>query len=196
MEKRDREILKYIIFYRKDGTKDGKILNIQQRKNIFYIGVYIMSNLSIEIKRTNQKVHFEGISKDHKDIAIPFDFAQPIGDGNGFLGLELLLMSFTGCVSTVIVFLLGRSGKHISSYTAKADAIRKEHPLSLSEIHFHIRIESTDIRDVDIAYAIKQAEDISPVWLAVKNNVTVKITYELSGYQDESSGKMQNQNIL
>ena len=109
-----------------------------------------MANLVVEIKRTNQKVHFEGISEANPNISIPFDYAPPLGDGNGFAGLELLLMSFTGCVSTAIVFLLGKSGKHILSYTARAEGIRREHPLSLCKICFHICIESADITDTDM----------------------------------------------
>jgi Predicted redox protein, regulator of disulfide bond formation len=139
-----------------------------------------MANLSVEIKRTNQKVHFEGVSKDNPGVSIPFDFAPPIGDGNGFAGLELLLMSFAGCVSTTVIFLLGRAGKHVESYTANAEGVRREQPLSLSEIHLHISIKSDDVTGSDIENALKQAEAISPVWLAVKNNVTVKTTYDLN----------------
>ena len=100
-----------------------------------------MANLFVNVKRTNQKVHFEGVSTVNPDTVIPFDFAPPLGDGQGFGGLELLLMSFTGCVSTTLVFLLGRSGKHISSYTAAAEGIRSEQPLALKEIHFILHIE-------------------------------------------------------
>ena len=138
-----------------------------------------MANLVVEIKRTNQKVHFEGVSADNPGISIPFDFTPPLGDGQGFAGLELLLMSFAGCVSTAIVFLLGRSGKHIASYAATAEGVRREQPLSLSEIHFHVGIASEDITNGDMESVIQQAEAISPVWLAIKNNVAVDITFEL-----------------
>ena len=138
-----------------------------------------MANLAVEVKRTNEKVHFEGVSEANPGISIPFDFAPPLGDGDGFAGLELLLMSFAGCVSTTVVFLLGRCGKHISSYTAKAEGIRRERPLSLSEIHFHIQIASEDISDTELEDVIKQAEAVSPVWQAVKNNITVKTTFAL-----------------
>ena len=67
-----------------------------------------MADLNVEITRTNRKVHFEGVSDANPERRIPFDFAPPLGDGNGFAGLELLLMSFAGCVSTTVVFLLGR----------------------------------------------------------------------------------------
>lgn len=138
-----------------------------------------MANLVIEIKKTDNKVHFEGVSDTNPGIAIPFDYAPPLGNGHGFAGLEILLMSFAGCVSTTVVFLLGRSGKHISSYTASVEGIRSEHPLSLKEIRFHIRIESEDIMGTDMENAIKQAEAISPVWQAVKNNITIETTFEL-----------------
>jgi uncharacterized OsmC-like protein len=138
-----------------------------------------MANLLINVKRTNEKVHFEGVSIANPDIVIPFDYAPPLGDGNGFGGLELLLMSFSGCVSTTIVFLLERSGKHISSYTAAVEGIRSEQPLALKEIHFNLHIESNDITETDMENAIKQAEAISPVWQAVKNNITVKMAFEL-----------------
>ena len=133
----------------------------------------------VEIKKTNQKVHFEGISDANPSICIPFDFAPPIGDGDGFAGLELLLMSFAGCVSTAVVFLLGGMGKHILSYKATFEGVRTERPLSLSEIHFHLQIKSEDITSTDMEDVIKQAEAISPVWLAVKNNVTVHTAFEL-----------------
>jgi len=138
-----------------------------------------MSSLIVKIKRTNQKVHFEGVSDANPDICIPFDFAPPLGDGEGFAGLELLLMSFAGCVSTTVVFLLGRMGKHITSCTATAEGVRRERPLSMSEIHFHIQIESEDIAGTDMEDALKQAEVISPVWQAVKNNLTVETTFTL-----------------
>lgn len=138
-----------------------------------------MANLLVNVKRTNQKVHFEGVSTANPDFVIPFDFTPPLGDGKGFAGLELLLMSFTGCVSTTIVFLLGRSGKHISSYTANAEGIRSEQPFALKEICFNIHIESDDITETDMENVIKQAEAISPVWQAVKNNISVKMTFEL-----------------
>lgn len=139
-----------------------------------------MANLSVELKRTNEKVHFEGVSEANPGFSIPFDFAPPIGDGDGFAGLELLLMSFTGCVSTTVVFLLGRMGRHIISYSAKAEGIRNEQPLSLNKINLHILLQSEDITAADMEMVIKQAESISPVWLAVKNNVTVEITFEIS----------------
>ncbi|MEA5032994.1 MAG: OsmC family protein [Sphaerochaeta sp.] len=138
-----------------------------------------MANLVVEIKKTDEKVHFEAIGKSNPSNAIPFDYAPPLGNGQGFAGLEILLMGFAGCVSTTILFVLGRLGKHTGTYTASAEGIRRERPLSLEKIHFHIRIKSEDIEELDMENAIKQAESLSPVWQAMKNNVTVETTFEL-----------------
>lgn len=146
-----------------------------------------MANLVVKVKRTGNKLHFEGVSDTNPSIVIPFDYAPPLGNGHGLAGLEILLISFAGCVSTTVVFLLGRLGKHISSYTASAEGIRAEHPLSLKEISFHIYIESEDVTDADIENVMKQAEAISPVWQAVKNNIIVETTFELRKVQQEVS---------
>jgi putative redox protein len=138
-----------------------------------------MKNLSISIERKDLKVHFEGISESNPDSPIQFDFGPPVGDGKGFSGLETLLMSFAGCVSTTIVFLLGRSGKHVSTYKANIEGIRCETPLSLKEIDMKIYIKSDDITVDDMNEVIKRAKVVSPVCQAIKNNVIVEINYEL-----------------
>ena len=138
-----------------------------------------MENLVVSVTRTDSKVHFEAVSATNPGIEIPFDFAPPLGSGCGFAGLELLLASFAGCVSTTVVFLLGRMGKHISAYTASAEGVRSEHPLTLQEICLHMCVESEDATDADMENVIKQTEAISPVWQAIKNNISVKITFEL-----------------
>jgi len=138
-----------------------------------------MANLSVEINRTNQKVHFECVSSANPNLTIPFDFAPPMGDGQGFAGLEMLLMSFAGCFSTTVVFLLGRLGKQIESYTATAEGIRSEQPLALKEIHIMIRIKSSDITSQDMDHVIQQAEAMAPVGQAIKNNVVIVTSFEL-----------------
>jgi len=138
-----------------------------------------MENLVVELKRTDRKVHFECVSTQHPDISVPLDYTPPLGDGNGLAGLEVLLISFAGCVSTAIVALLARLGKHVASYSAKAEGVRREQPLSLSGILFEVFVESEDVTSEDMETVLRQAEQISPVWLAIKNNVSVEASYRL-----------------
>ena len=60
----------------------------------------------VTVRLINQKVQFIGVSNANPEQPITFDYKPPLGDGMGFNGLELLLMSFSGCSATAIVYLL------------------------------------------------------------------------------------------
>lgn len=55
---------------------------------------------------THDRVQFRGVSPANPDRPIAFDFAPPLGDGQGYNGLELLLMSLAGCSGTTVAPLL------------------------------------------------------------------------------------------
>jgi len=140
-----------------------------------------MSNnqLEVNLRLVNQKVQFIGVSESNLDHPLTLDYLPPLGDGQGFRGLELFLMSFTGCVSTAMVYLLRKMGKEIAGFQVKANGIRRENPLSLQAIQLKVTLESMDAVESDLQTVIKQAEEISPVWLMIKNNVEVMIEYEI-----------------
>lgn len=138
-----------------------------------------MEHIVVDLKRTSGNVHFETVSADHPALSIPFDFTPPLGSGDGLSGLEALVMTFSGCVSTAIVALSLRLGKHIGSYAVKAEGERAEQPLSLQKIFFHIELTSRDITADDMDWVLRQAEAISPVWLAIKGNVAVETSYQI-----------------
>ena len=129
-----------------------------------------MDQIKINMELVNQKVKFIGTSDANPSVSIPVDYVPPLGDEEGFLGLELLVMSFAGCVSTAIVAILRRMGKTVISYQMRATGSKRENPLSLERIDFEVTLESPDIGD-GLPAVIKRAEEISPVWLAIKNNV-------------------------
>ena len=139
-----------------------------------------MDHLSVNLKRVGQRVHFETVSDDHPDLSIPFDYVPPLGENSGFAGLEALLMTFCGCVSTAIVALLMRIGKPAADYSVHAEGIRREQPLSLSKILFHVSVSGEGISKADMEAVLTQAELISPVWLAIKGNVEVETSYTIS----------------
>lgn len=135
--------------------------------------------VEVQMELVNQKVKFTGVSKSNPDTSIAIDYVPPLGDGEGFLGLELLVMSFAGCVSTAIVGLLRRMDKNLSVYKMDVTGIKKEQPLSLQKIHFAVTIESNNINEDEIQNVFKIAEQISPVWIAIKNNVEVNWEYKI-----------------
>ena len=133
--------------------------------------------LLVDIRLANQKVKFLASTNLRPEKEIAFDYVPPVGDGDGYLGLELLLTSFAGCVSTAVVFLLRRMGHTVKGYNMRAEGIRRENPISLEKILAEITLGDTSIPAADVHKAITLASNISPVWLAIKNNVEVDITY-------------------
>ena len=139
-----------------------------------------MDNIIVNLTRVDNRVHFEAVSDAHPALAMPLDYVAPLGTDQGFAGLEALIMSFCGCVSTAIVGLLLRKGKHIGSYSVHAEGVRREQPLSLGKILFHVNLTSEDVTREDMDVVLQQAEQISPVWIAIRNNVEVETSYELA----------------
>jgi uncharacterized OsmC-like protein len=131
------------------------------------------NQLEVAVNLSNQKVQFTGLSKSNPDLPVVFDVPPPLGDGQGFMGLEALLLSFAGCVSTTIVCLLRKAGKNVSGFTMNARGIKRLQPLSLQTIYLEVIVESRDTNNSDLQSAVGQAEEKSPVWAAIKNNVEV-----------------------
>lgn len=135
--------------------------------------------VEINLKLINEKVKFEVVSASRPNEPVTIDYLPPLGDGEGFLGLELLTMSFAGCVSTAIVALLRRLDKPIAGYKMSVTGHKREMPLSLEKIDFSITFESDSITAEEVEKVLLQAEQISPVWIAIKNNVAVEYQYHI-----------------
>ena len=138
-----------------------------------------LSPIEVGLTLVDEKVRFEVSSAANPNYPITFDYPPPLGSGEGLLGLEGLTMSFAGCVSTAIVALLRRTGKTISDYKMKVYGIKKETPLMLEKIRFEITVESSDLTDEEVQNAMTAAGQISPVWIAIKNNVEVEGSYKI-----------------
>ena len=135
----------------------------------------------VTVDLTNEKVQFTGVSKSNSDRPIIFDFRPPLGDGQGYNGLELLLMSFAGCSGTTIVYLLRNMGKSISGFKVNAKGKRRDQPpIKFEKIFLDFILNSKDTKDADIQKAIQLAEEsICPVWQMVKNNVKITTEYKI-----------------
>lgn len=152
---------------------------IEANKIYFRERGVIMENLNVDFKLVNQKVQFTAVSRSNPGRPVTLDYVPPLGDGQGFAGLELLLISFCGCVSTAVVAMLRKAGKNVIAYEGTAVGIRQENPLSLIKIIFEVQVKSDNIQAEDIEKALSIASNISPVWLAIKNNVLVVTEYKI-----------------
>jgi len=135
----------------------------------------------VAVRLINQKVKFTGVSNANPDQPITFDYKPPIGDGEGYNGLELLLMSLSGCSATAIVYLLRKMGKTVSGLELNAKGIRTDQPpIKFEKIYLEFILNSKDIKDADIQKAIQLAEQsVCPVWQMIKNNVEVVTEYKI-----------------
>jgi len=135
----------------------------------------------ISVCLINQKVKLSGISKSNPEMPVTFDYKPPIGDGQGYNGLELLLMSLGGCSATAVLYLLRKMGKTVNGLEVKAAGLRTEQPpIKFEKIYLDFILDSKDTKDTDIQRALKLAEEsVCPVWQMIKNNVEVITQYQI-----------------
>lgn len=141
-----------------------------------------LAPVEITLKLVDDKVKFEGISKTNPDTPVIFDYLPPLGTGDGFVGIEMMTMSFAGCVSTAIVGLLKRRGKTLVSYSMEIQGMKHEDPLFLEAIEFTAFVGAQDVAQEELDEVLTLAEKISPAWVAIRGNVKVtgKIQHAIS----------------
>lgn len=135
-------------------------------------------NSEIELELINEKVKFIGKSGTNDTISI--DYIPPFGNNEGYTALELLLISFTSCLSiTLLALIRSRLKKNVSSLKVKASGDRRyKHPKDFSKIYLNYHIGSKDLCESELQSIIELAEQkYCPVWAMIKGNVEVKITY-------------------
>ncbi len=131
------------------------------------------------ITLTNAKVQFTGRTRQNE--AVTMDYFPPLGDGKGYTGLELLLMSLAGCSGTSVLYLLRKMGKDIAGFDVKASGTRRDqHPTCFSRIRLEFTVTSRDAKDADVQKAIKLSEEsVCPVWAMLKNSCEIAAGHKL-----------------
>jgi len=122
---------------------------------------------------TNDKVQFIGAVRDNKPITC--DYFPPLGDGTGYTGLELLLLSLSACSATSIVAVLRKMRKTIAAFEVRAHGDRREeHPTCFHTIRLTFALTSPDTADTELQKAISVSEaSLCPVWAMLKGNVDI-----------------------
>lgn len=130
-------------------------------------------HLSTEVKLIDQKIKFSGKSRDNSEVIM--DYFPPFGEGQGYTGLEMLLLSFSGCSGTAIAVLLRKMNKTVTGMTIRATGTRQETlPMAFSKIEMEFLVTSPDANTPDLLKAIHMAEDsMCPVWAMIKGNVEI-----------------------
>ena len=135
--------------------------------------------LEVSVHSTNQKLGYTGVAKSNPPIIM--DYTPPLGDGQGYMPLELLLMSLAYCSGGTLALLLKRMGKSVSAVSVNAKGIRREHsPTSFTKIFLEFSLHSRDAGDGDLQKAIKVAEEsVCAVWDMLKGNVEIVTEYKI-----------------
>jgi putative redox protein len=129
----------------------------------------------------NGKMAFTG--KGHLALALPIDYVPPLGDDQGFMPLEMLLMSLAGCSGASVALLLGKAGHTPDGMEVHASAERRvEHPTVFTSIHLEFRIKGTGIDPAAVEKVVRVSEErFCPVWAMVKPSVPITTSVVMQG---------------
>lgn len=132
------------------------------------------NHLQAEMKLIDNGLKFQ--TKIGSNPEIITDYIPPLGNGDGYMPLELFLISFGTCVSGVVLPMLRKMQKNIEEYSVKIMGIRKtEHPTGFNKIILNIFIKSKDITREEMEKIIKMAETTyCPIWSMLKNDIEVE----------------------
>jgi putative redox protein len=130
--------------------------------------------LEANVSLINNKLHFLGKSGNNEPVHI--DYIAPLGDNEGYMSLQLFLLSLASCAGSSVLTFLRRMRKTIDGCQIKATGIRRsEHPLSFEKVTLEFMVRSTDILEADLQKVIDLSEaTYCPVWAMIKGNVEVE----------------------
>jgi putative redox protein len=137
------------------------------------------AQLEVTVSSTDQKLGYTGRLRSLPPVAM--DYVPPHGDGEGYLPLELLLMSLASCSGGTLGLVLRKMGKTVSGISVTAKGTRREkHPTSFRTITLAFNVASSDVLDADIRKALKLAEEsLCPVWAMVKGSAEITTEYAI-----------------
>ncbi len=134
--------------------------------------------IQVKVELLNDKVQFRGVSEANPNRPVQFDYAPPLGDGDGFAGLELLLLSLVGCSATSVAYVIRRMGKTVVSLTATAKGVKVDGPpMRFEAIELEFRLQSPGLSEEEATQVLSIVEEkVCPVWAMIRGNCSVKAT--------------------
>jgi putative redox protein len=136
--------------------------------------------LTADVTLINDKLHFLGKAGNNEQVHI--DYIPPLGDNNGYMSLQLFLVSLASCAGSSVLTFLRRMKKNIQKCDIKASGVRRlEHPTAFESIILEFIIKSDDVLPADLDKVIALSEETyCPVWAMIKGNVPVKTIYTIN----------------
>ena len=131
----------------------------------------------------NDKVQFRGVSELNPDRPVQFDYIPPIGDGDGFAGLELLLLSLAGCSATGVAYVVRKMGKTVDSLSVTATGVKVAGPpMKFETIDLEFLLKSPGLSEAETKRVLSIVEEsVCPVWAMIRGNCEVRAEIHLLG---------------
>lgn len=127
-----------------------------------------------------EKTQLKG--KGHTDHEVMIDYIPPLGNDDGFMPTELLLISLAGCSGHTVMFLLQKMGKTLEGLDVQAVGQRREeHPTVFTDIELQYCFKGDQLDAPTVEKAISLSEETyCPVWAMLKNSVSISWTYTIN----------------
>jgi len=138
--------------------------------------------LRADMETVNGRVKFRCGAEGREPIYV--DYVPPVGNGEGYTSLELLLVSMGTCLgSGVKVIAENRFHRAVGRIAVAAEGRRREtHPTSFSEVALILSVDAPELSSQELETIIRIAEgSVCPVLAMVKGNTEIRIRYELNG---------------
>ena len=133
-----------------------------------------MSELNVEMKLIDNGLKFQTKAGNNPEIIT--DYIPPLGNNEGYMPLEIFLISFGTCVSGVVLPVLRKMQKEIEEYSMNVKGIRRtEHPTGFSKIVLEMFVKSKNTATEEIEKVIKMAETTyCPIWSMLNSNIEIE----------------------
>ena len=120
--------------------------------------------------------------KGHTAHEVQIDYVPPLGGDDGFMSLELLLVSLASCGGSSVLLLLRRMGKTVEALEVQAVGKRRdEHPTVFTdiELRYSLKGDGLDAASVEKAITLSEAQ-YCPVWAMLKKSVAISWKYSIN----------------
>jgi putative redox protein len=136
------------------------------------------TKLTATAELKNDKMMFLGESGGR---TVMTDYVPPYGDDEGFMPLQLFLVSLSACMGGTVQVLSKGMKRDVSGMTVSAEGERRTtHPTMFESIRLHVCVKSTNLTDDDMRSILKKAEDtVCPVAAMIKATVPLEMTFAI-----------------
>jgi putative redox protein len=134
-----------------------------------------MNQLKAQIKLIDEKVRMEASVSGRPSLIM--DYPSPIGNGDGYTSLEVLLVSLASCYGTTVKSMItGHLKKEVRDLSIQIEGERStDHPTKFNWILLSLKIASPDLSLEELTSVSAMAEEkYCPVWAMIKGNAELE----------------------